>query len=263
MGEEATPMFPQNRPSVPTRRARGWAPRPSASHTAAAVLALTGMLGCNTLLDIEEATLCEGSECATAVASPGFRVAGSNTSVGALDSNAHAPDAGVAGEASASSTAGADAAPPVCAPPTPDLARDCASCGGSVACDGRCDVALPPNLGEPCGSCGGTTDCGGGCSVATPSDFGSILPRDTLATFSCCLIDEVRSYGPDGPDSSGCYPGYVYDGCSVSKVSGYGSVSIVEEDAAACTCRVHVENQGLDGATYTVSVRLKRACQPE
>lgn len=237
-------MFPQNRPSVPS----------PVSHTAATLLALTGALGCNTLLDIEEATLCEGSECASAGATSGFRVAGSTGGIGALDSNAEAPDAGVPG---------ADAAPPACAPLAPELARDCASCGGSVACDGRCSVALPPNLGASCGSCGGTIDCRGGCSVATPSDYGSILPRDTLASFSCCLIDEVRSYGPDGLDSSGCYPGYVYDGCSVSKVSGYGSVSIVEEDAAACTCRVHVENQGLDGATYTVSVRLKRACQPD
>jgi hypothetical protein len=263
MGEEATPMFPQNRPSAPAHTARVCARRPSVVHTAAAVLALTGTLCCNTLLDIEEATLCEGSECATAEATPGFRVAGSSGSSGALESNAEATDAGVRGEAPTSSVVGADPAPPVCAAPTPELARDCSSCGGSVACDGRCDVALPPNLGASCGSCGGTINCDGGCSVVTPSDYGSILPRDTLASFSCCLIDEVRSYGPDGPDSSGCYPGYVYDGCSVSKVSGYGSVSIVEEDAAACTCRVHVENQGLDGATYTVSVRLKRACQPE
>lgn len=132
-----------------------------------------------------------------------------------------------------------------------------------MGCDGRCDVALPPNLGEPCGSCGGTIDCGGACSVATPSDYGSILPRDTQASFSCCLIDEVRSYGPDGLDTSGCYPGYIYDGCAVSKVSGRGTVSIEAEDAASCTCRVRVQNQGLDGATYTVHLRLKRACQPQ
>jgi len=233
-------MPPQSRPSVPPCGVRGSEPRPRVPATAAAVLALAGTIGCNALFDIEEATLCEGSACATA--SPGVRTGSGRFEAEAL--NAQAPDAGAASGADAPSAA-ADAAP-VCAAPAPELARDCASCGGGVACDGRCDVTVPPNLGEACGSCGGTIDCGGGCSVATPSDYGSILPRDTLASFSCCLIDEVRSYGPDGPDSSGCYPGYVYDGCTVSKVSGYGLVSIVEEDAASCTCRVRVENQGFE-----------------
>jgi hypothetical protein len=229
--------------------------------------ALAGALGCNAMFDIDEATLCEGSTCA-AGASSGIRTSGSSRGVDAASSTGQAPDAGAPDADARQSAAAADAGmaadvPPVCATPAPDLARDCASCGGSVGCDGRCDVALPPNLGEACGSCGGAIECGGGCSVATPSDYGSILPRDVQASFSCCLINEVRSYGPDGPDSAGCYPGYVYDGCSVSKQSGYGSVSIAEEDPASCTCRVRVQNQGLDGATYTVSIRLRRACQPE
>jgi hypothetical protein len=228
-------------------------------HAAAAVL-VTGTLGCNALFDIEEATLCEGSTCAPAAASPGVLTAESSGSLEAVGSNTMAPDAGVAG---ADNRGVAADVPPLCVTPAADLARDCASCGGSVGCDGRCDVAVAPNLGEACGSCGGTIDCGGACSVATPSDYGSILPRDTQASFSCCLIDEVRSYGPDGPDTSGCYPGYIYDGCSVSKVSGRGSVAIEAEDPASCTCRVHVQNEGLDGATYTVHLRLKRSCQPE
>jgi hypothetical protein len=254
-------MTLQSRPSVPPSRVCGREARSSVAAAVAAGLALGGALGCNALFDIEEATLCEGEACAMEGASPGVP-----TGSGRFDAerlNARGSDAGIASGAAASSASGvAPEPPPVCATPALELARDCASCGGSVACDGRCDVALPPDLGEACGSCGGTIDCGGGCSVATPSDYGSILPRDMQASFSCCLIDEVRSYGPDGPDSSGCYPGYVYDGCAVSKTSGNGSVSIIEEDPESCTCRVHVENQGLDGATYTVSIRLKRACQP-
>jgi hypothetical protein len=242
-----------SRPSAPPSRARSSEPRSSAVAIAAAGMALAWTLGCNALFDIEEATLCDGDACAMAGSAPG-----APTGSGRFDAerlSARGPDAGVPSVA--------PDPPLVCTAPAPELARDCASCGGSVGCDGRCDVAVPPNLGEACGSCGGTIDCGGGCSVATPSDYGSILPRDTQASFSCCLIDEVRSYGPDGPESSGCYPGYTYDGCTVSKISGNGSVSIVEEDAESCTCRVHVENQGLDGAAYTVSIRLKRACQPE
>lgn len=255
-------MPSQSRPSVPPSRVRGGEPSSGTAAMVAAALALAGTLGCNALFDIEEATLCDGDACAMSRASPDVP-----TGSGRFDAerlNASAPDAGVPSGAAAPSASSVAPDPPlVCATPAPELARDCASCGGSVACDGRCDVAVPPNLGAACGSCGGTIDCRGGCSVATPSDYGSILPRDMQASFSCCLIDEVRSYGPDGPDSSGCYPGYVYDGCAVSKTSGYGSVSIVEEDAESCTCRVHVQNQGLDGAAYTVSIRLKRACQPD
>jgi hypothetical protein len=250
----------QSRPSAPPSQVRSEA-RSSRIAIVAAGLALAGTLGCNALFDIEEATLCDGDACAMAGASPDVPTGSGRFDAARLD--ARGPDAGAPSGAAAPSAPSVAPDPPlVCARPAPELARDCASCGGSVACDGRCDVAVPPNLGEACGSCGGTIDCGGDCSVATPSDYGSILPRDMQASFSCCLIDEVRSYGPDGPDSSGCYPGYVYDGCAVSKTSGNGSVSIIEEDAESCTCRVHVQNQGLDGATYTVSIRLKRACQP-
>jgi len=78
--------------------------------------------------------------------------------------------------------------------------------------------------------------------------------------FACCFINEVRSYGPDGRDSTGCYPGYVYAGCTVSVSSGRGAVSLVSEDAASCTCQVAVQNTGLEGAAYEVHLRLTRAC---
>lgn len=251
-------MSPQIRPFARTRE-RPFAPRLPATAARVPLLALS--LGCNALLDIEEATLCEGSGCDT------MGPATSGQSAARVGSGSEATDAGAPGAAVGPPVVAASTAPgvvaPACATPAPDLARNCAACGGLVACDGRCSSSLPPDLGEPCGSCGGTITCNGSCSVMTPSDYGSILPRDVRDSFSCCFIDEVRSYGPDGPGSSGCYAGYVYDGCSVSKLSGYGSVSIVEEDAASCTCRVRVENQGLDGATYDVSVRLRRGCQPD
>ena len=153
-----------------------------------------------------------------------------------------------------------NAAPPSCVEPAAENAAACGVCGGSIACDGACSVEPPANLGEPCGSCGGTIDCNGGCSVPTPSDLGSVLPRDTLASFPCCFIDEVRSYGPDGAGTSGCYAGYKYGGCAVSKVSGGGLVSVVSEDPESCTCRIRVANDGLEGATYTVHVRMTRGC---
>jgi hypothetical protein len=243
-----------------------------------ALLSLSGTVGCNAVLNIDEATLCAGACDAGAEPFNRFQTASrADTDVDGAVSGRAALDAGAATRAA-----------PTCATPAPDVARDCAACAGRVACDGRCDVDPPADLGRPCGSCGGTIgcngacsaptpptfgdacgacggaiDCSGNCSVATPSDYGSVLPRDTLASFSCCFVDEVRSYGPDGADSFGCYPGYVYDGCTVSKASGGGSVSIVGEDAAACTCRVRVANDGLEGATYTVHIRLKRGCSAE
>lgn len=243
---------------------------PRASTAFAAWLTLASS-GCNALLGIEEASLCDGAAC-QAVDATGSRTAASQGRVDTtLDTSGparHGPDGGVPNETPtrAPGTSDAGAAleePPTCVAPAPELSRDCEACGGVVACDGSCSVGVPPDLGAACGSCGGTIACNGSCSVMTPSDYGSMLPRDIEASFSCCFIDEVRSYGPDGPDSSGCYPGYEYDGCTVSKTSGRGLVSIVEEDAATCTCRVHVDNAGLDGASYTVTIRLKRGCQPE
>jgi hypothetical protein len=225
-------------------------------------------VGCNALLGIDEATLCSEAACDTEAAATSEPQATlpAKDSVDRVEADDSASSASASGDAGSPRGAGASASVELvqaCNTPTQDVARDCASCGGVVACDGRCSVGLPLGLGEPCGSCGGTIDCRGECSVMTPSDYGSMLPLDIPASFACCFIDEVRSYGPDGPDTSGCYPGYNYDGCTVSKVSGRGSVSVVNEDAATCTCGVHVQNTGLDGATYTVHIRLKRGCQPE
>jgi hypothetical protein len=79
-------------------------------------------------------------------------------------------------------------------------------------------------------------------------------------SFACCFIDETRHYGADGRDTSGCYPGYSYAGCTVSKISGLGTVSVIREDPASCSCEVAVQNTGLDGAMYSVHIRLTRGC---
>lgn len=232
------------------------------------------VLGCNAVLGIEEADLCVGCGSERLGPSAPGQAPLEDSS---LDAGA-APDAGRLGAASESDAAS-------CVVPDATAAAECASCGGRIACDGSCSLALPSELGKPCGSCGGsvqcdgscsarspltfgqacgscggTLDCNGNCSIATPSDYGSALLRDIPDNFTCCFIDEVRSYGPDGRDSVGCYPGYVYAGCTVSTLSGRGAVSVVSEDAAACTCQVAVQNTRLDGASYEVHLRLTRAC---
>ena len=148
-----------------------------------------------------------------------------------------------------------------CDIPTPtNFGLACGSCGGTIQCNGTCGIADPPGLNTPCGSCGGKIQCGGQCSVATPADFGAIDTQPIMDSFACCFIDETRSYGPAGRNTTGCFAGYSYGGCSVAKQSGGGAVSVVTEDPATCTCRVHINNIGLEGATYVVSIRQIRGC---
>ena len=102
--------------------------------------------------------------------------------------------------------------------------------------------------------------CGGGCTIPTPAGFGSVDTRTFNDSFTCCFIDEVRSYGVSGRDSAGCPPGYDHAGCSVSRTSGGGSVWLVGEDPGNCTCQVSMHNNGTDGATFTVNVSTIRGC---
>jgi hypothetical protein len=148
-----------------------------------------------------------------------------------------------------------------CDIPTPtNFGVACGACGGTIQCNGTCSVADPPGLNSACGSCGGKIQCGGQCSVATPADYGAIDTEQITDNFACCFIDEARSYGPAGRNMTGCFAGYSYAGCTVAKQSGGGSVSVVSEDAATCTCRLHINNVGLEGATYVVSIRQIRGC---
>jgi hypothetical protein len=198
--------------------------------------------------------------------------------------DASAGDAGVLPADTAAEVAGADASP--CGVATPStFGRACGGCGGRVRCDGTCDIPTPTNFGVACGSCGGTIQCngtcsvtepaglnsacgscggkiqcGGQCSVATPADYGAIDTEQVTDSFACCFIDETRSYGPTGRDTTGCFAGYSYAGCTVAKQSGGGAVSVVTEDAASCTCQVHINNIGLEGATYVVRIRQIRGC---
>jgi hypothetical protein len=248
---------------------------------------LGALMGCNAVLGIDDATLCAAGRCE----------AGEQDEKQASLSGGHASPAGGEGEAfsaaepvTALDVSVADAGGPTdaspCSVPTPvnfgaacgscggsidcsgscsvgtpsTFGQPCGSCGGSVSCDGSCSVLTPAGMGTACGSCGGTMQCNGTCSVPTPSDYGSLLSRETTDSFSCCIINQTRSYGPDGRDTSGCYPGYAYAGCTVTKLSGLGRVTVVREDPTLCICELEVQNTGLDGATYSVDIRLTRAC---
>jgi hypothetical protein len=136
----------------------------------------------------------------------------------------------------------------------------CGHCGGTVQCNAACGIADPPGLGSACGSCGGVIECSGQCSVATPADYGAVKTAVTPDSFSCCFIDETRQYGPSGWNTSGCFPGYAYAGCTVAKQSGNGVVSVMTEDPQTCTCQVHVNNTGLDGASYVDTISQIRGC---
>lgn len=263
-------ISPSNRPLGKRELRR---PSTSTSGSCGAALLVACGLACNAVLGIEEADLC--SECGDNVgpAGPGQAPledssvdAGGPSDAGGLDEASQ----GAAGSCTVPASeavrgcmrcGGEIACDGSCnLPLPPDLGQPCGSCGGSVLCDGSCSARTPPAFGQACGSCGGTIDCSGNCNILTPSDYGSALLRDIPDNFTCCFIDEIRSYGPDGRGSVGCYPGYVYAGCTVSTLSGAGAVSIVGEDPAACTCLVAVRNTGLDGASYEVHLRLTRAC---
>jgi hypothetical protein len=162
-----------------------------------------------------------------------------------------------------------------CSVATPgNYGAGCGSCGGTVRCDGSCSVATPGNYNQACNSCGGTVQCNGTCSPGQPGNYGaacgcggtimcngacsitSLSPMYASIgdSFACCYIDEVRSYGFGGRNTSGCQPGYHLTDCGAPKSSGGGSVTVVGTDSANCTCQVHINNNGLEGATFTVNL---------
>jgi len=177
----------------------------------------------------------------------------------------------------------------------------CGSCGGRVQCNGQCSIATPGNLGQACnnncgsiqcngacsnqtanpgGSCNfgcGTTTCTGSCTNNT-SNVGQLCGSGTgcgtkmcngqcsgggttvtkyteNSSFACCFINQTKTFG------GACTPGWVYNGCSVTKTSSGGSVTIEGTGSGgSCTCTIREQNIGTEGATYTVRINERAVC---
>ncbi|MDX2019886.1 MAG: hypothetical protein SF187_06575 [Deltaproteobacteria bacterium] len=145
-----------------------------------------------------------------------------------------------------------------CSIATPSNYGQSCGCSGSYLCSGACSSPLPANYNTACGSCGGRWQCGGICSVPTPSNLNSTVVyggAPYFGNFACCFINENRTYGGT------CSAGYHFAGCRVSKSSGGGKVFINRSGGGRdCSCDVHIENVGLEGATYSVTIEQTRVC---